>query len=180
MFGRRCEASQHVCTPKSCARNPRCFYQAMRRRVLAADLVVLNHALFFTLPRKHRRRTRTKGSFRKDFVIFDEAHTIEEVASRHIGMEISQLGLRRALQRLYNPRSKKGLFQAMKNGPGVRGGRRGDSKIGYLLRTGRRPLRLQARPGLSCPGSRSCRCFRAVRRACRLGRNSKNPGGKGR
>jgi ATP-dependent DNA helicase DinG len=32
-------------------------------------------------------------------------------------MEISQLGLRRSLQRLYNPRSKKGLFQAMKNGP---------------------------------------------------------------
>ena len=42
---------------------------------------------------------------------------MEDVASHHIGMEISQLGLRRSLQRLYNPRSKKGLFQAMKNGP---------------------------------------------------------------
>ena len=42
-------SEQHVCTPKTCAKNPRCFYQAMRRRVLAADLVVLNHALFFTL-----------------------------------------------------------------------------------------------------------------------------------
>lgn len=115
-------SEQHVCTQKTCAKNPRCFYQAMRRRVLAADVVVLNHALFFTLlggmvdldERGHG------VLFAKDFVILDEAHTIEDVASRHIGLEISQLGLRRALQRLYNPRSKKGLFQAMKNGPACR------------------------------------------------------------
>ena len=108
----------HVCTPKGCARNPRCFYQAMRRRVLAADLVVLNHALFFTFLRSVGDERDEGLLFAKDFVIFDEAHTIEEVASHHIGMQISQLGLRRALQRLYNPRSKKGLFQAIKNGPG--------------------------------------------------------------
>jgi ATP-dependent DNA helicase DinG len=107
----------HVCTPKTCAKNPRCFYQAMRRRVLAADLVVLNHALFFTLLGSMDEERGDGILFAKDFVIFDEAHTMEDVASRHIGMEISQLGLRRSLQRLYNPRSKKGLFQAMKNGP---------------------------------------------------------------
>jgi ATP-dependent DNA helicase DinG len=112
-------SEQHVCTQKSCARNPRCFYQALRRRVQAADLVVLNHALFFTLVGSQEEvEDREEGIlFAKDFVIFDEAHTIEDVASRHIGMEISQLGLRRSLQRLYNPRSKKGLFHAMKNGP---------------------------------------------------------------
>ena len=112
-------SEQHVCTQKGCARNPRCFYQALRRRVQAADLVVLNHALFFTLVRSQgEAEDREEGIlFAKDFVIFDEAHTMEDVASRHIGMEISQLGLRRSLQRLYNPRSKKGLFQAMKNGP---------------------------------------------------------------
>ena len=110
-------SEQHLCTPKSCAKNPRCFYQAMRRRVLAADLVVLNHALFFTLLGSMAEEHGDGVLFAKDFVILDEAHTIEDVASRHIGMEISQLGLRRSLQRLYNPRSKKGLFQAMKNGP---------------------------------------------------------------
>ena len=55
--------------------------------------------------------------FAKDFVILDEAHTIEDVASRHIGLEVSQLGLRRSLQRLYNPSLKERPFQAMKNGP---------------------------------------------------------------
>ena len=110
-------SEQHVCTPKTCAKNSRCFYQAMRRRVLAADLVVLNHALFFTLLGSMTEEHGDGILFPKDFVIIDEAHTMEDVASRHIGMEISQLGLRRSLQRLYNPRSKKGLFQAMKNGP---------------------------------------------------------------
>jgi ATP-dependent DNA helicase DinG len=115
-------SEQHICTQKTCAKNPRCFYQAMRRRVLAADLVVLNHALFFTLlGGTVDRQERGQGVlFAKDFVILDEAHTIEDVASHHIGLEVSQVGLRRALQRLYNPRSKKGLFQAMKNGPASR------------------------------------------------------------
>jgi len=112
-------SEQHVCTQKTCAKNPRCFYQVMRRRVLAADVVVLNHALFFTLLGS-MVEVEERGDgvlFAKDFVVLDEAHTIEDVASRHIGMEVSQLGLRRSLQRLYNPRSKKGLFQAMRNGP---------------------------------------------------------------
>ena len=82
-------------------------------------MVVLNHALFFTLLNGvEDAENRTGGLlFANDFVIFDEAHTMEEVAARHIGMEVSQLGLRRVIQRLYNPRSKKGLFQMLKNGP---------------------------------------------------------------
>jgi ATP-dependent DNA helicase DinG len=81
-------------------------------------MVVLNHALFFTmLNGVEDAENRTGGLlFANDFVVFDEAHTMEEVAARHIGMELSQLGLRRAIQRLYNPRSKKGLFQMLKNG----------------------------------------------------------------
>ena len=53
-------------------------------------------------------------------MVFDEAHTLESVASRHIGLSVSQYGLRHALQRLYNPRSKKGLFTVLRNAEGVR------------------------------------------------------------
>jgi len=115
-------SEQHLCTPKSCGPQSGCFYQALRRRVGQAHVVVLNHALFFTLlGAVEDAENRTGGLlFANDFVIFDEAHTIEEVASRHIGMEVSQLGLRRVMQRLYNPRSKKGLFQMLKNGPACR------------------------------------------------------------
>ena len=115
-------SEQHLCTPKTCGPASGCFYQALRRRVATAQVVVLNHALFFTLLNGvEDAENRTGGLlFANDFAIFDEAHTLEEVAARHIGMEISQLGLRRSLQRLYNPRSKKGLFQLLKNGPACR------------------------------------------------------------
>ncbi len=112
-------SEDHVCTQKICGKNQRCFYQAMRRRAIAADVIVLNHALFFSLlGNVAEQEDRASGLiFPNDFAIFDEAHTVEDVASKHIGLEISQLGLRRGLQRLYNPRTKKGLFQLMKNGP---------------------------------------------------------------
>ncbi|MCX8511115.1 MAG: DEAD/DEAH box helicase, partial [Chthoniobacteraceae bacterium] len=112
-------SEQHLCTPKSCGPASGCFYQSLRRRVANAKMVVLNHALFFTLLNGvDDAENRTGGLlFANDFVVFDEAHTLEEVAARHIGMELSQLGLRRIIQRLYNPRTKKGLFQMLKNGP---------------------------------------------------------------
>src|SRR5436190_17746948 len=48
--------------------------------------------------------------FPNDFVIMDEAHTMENVAAKQLGLHISQAGLRFDLARLYNPRSYKGLF----------------------------------------------------------------------
>jgi ATP-dependent DNA helicase DinG len=111
-------SEDHVCTQKICGKNPRCFYQAMRRRAISADLIVMNHALFFSLlGGVEEQEGRSSGLiFPNDFAIFDEAHTLEDVAAKHIGLEVSQLGLRRGLQRLYNPRTKKGLFQLLKNG----------------------------------------------------------------
>jgi ATP-dependent DNA helicase DinG len=112
-------SEQHLCTPKTCGPASGCFYQSLRRRVTNAKMIVLNHALFFTLLNGvDDAENRTGGLlFANDFVIFDEAHTMEEVAARHIGMELSQIGLRRSIQRLYNPRTKRGLFQLLKNGP---------------------------------------------------------------
>ncbi len=53
-------SEQHLCSAKICGRNPRCFYQALRRRILSADMVVLNHALLFT-PAGRGRRGRGPG-----------------------------------------------------------------------------------------------------------------------
>jgi len=115
-------SEQHLCTAKGCGANPRCFYQQARKRFLSADVLVLNHTLFFVnlagLPESGER---IGGYlFANDFVVFDEAHTLESVASRHIGLSLSQYGLRHSLQRLYNPRSKKGLFTILRNAEGVR------------------------------------------------------------
>jgi ATP-dependent DNA helicase DinG len=115
-------SEQHLCTAKECGHNQRCFYQQARKRFLSADVLVLNHTLFFVnLAGLGESEERAGGYlFANDFVVFDEAHTLEAVASRHIGLSLSQYGLRHALQRLYNPRSKKGLFTVLRNPEGVR------------------------------------------------------------
>lgn len=115
-------SEQHICTTKSCGQNPKCFYQRARKRLLAADVVVMNHTLFFmNLGGIAEQEENESGYlFANDFVIFDEAHTVEQVAARQIGLGVSQYGLRYALQRLYNPKTKKGLFQVHRNPDAVR------------------------------------------------------------
>jgi len=111
----------HICTVKTCGQNPRCFFQQARKRLLAADVVVINHTLLFMLlGSPEEQEEREEGYlFPNDFIIFDEAHTIEQVASRQIGIGISQYGLRATIQRLYNARSKKGLFTVTRDAAGV-------------------------------------------------------------
>ena len=111
----------HICTAKTCGQNPRCFFQQARKRLLAADVVVINHTLLFMLlGSPEEQEEREEGYlFPNDFLIFDEAHTIEQTASRQIGIGISQYGLRATIQRLYNTRSKKGLFTVTRDAAGV-------------------------------------------------------------
>ena len=115
-------SEQHLCTTKSCGANPKCFYQRARKRLLSADVVVMNHTLFFLNLGGIAEQEENEGGylFANDFVIFDEAHTVEQVASRHIGFAASQYELRRILRRLYNPETKKGLFQLHRNVDGVK------------------------------------------------------------
>jgi ATP-dependent DNA helicase DinG len=112
----------HICTQKTCGQDPRCFYQQARKRLLAADVIVLNHTLLFILlGSPEMQQERESGFlFPNDFIIFDEAHTVEQVASKQIGVGVSQYGLRSTIQRLYNTRTRKGLFTVMRDAVGVR------------------------------------------------------------
>jgi ATP-dependent DNA helicase DinG len=94
---------------------PVCFYQRARSRVLASDVIVLNHTLFF-LQLGALDEDDVKGGllFKNDFVVFDEAHTVERVASRHIGLAVSSGQLRFNLQRLWNPTTQKGLLNVLR------------------------------------------------------------------
>ena len=111
-------SEQHLCTPKTCGRDSGCFYQSARRRAQSAQVLVLNHTLFFTLLGDPEEEG-IGYLFPDDFVIFDEAHTVEQVASRHLGFSLSQYGLKQSLQRLYNPRTRKGLFQQARRSEGI-------------------------------------------------------------
>src|SRR5213595_4270035 len=111
----------HICTTKSCGKS-NCFYQQARKRLLTSDVIVINHTLLFMLlGSPDQQEERESGYlFPNDFIIFDEAHTVEQVASRQIGIGISQYGLRSTIQRLYNARTRKGLFTIMRDAIGVR------------------------------------------------------------
>ncbi|MBI2618937.1 MAG: DEAD/DEAH box helicase [Ignavibacteriales bacterium] len=99
-----------ACSPKTCA--PDCFFQKARSRARTADLVIMNHALFFTL--FAMQESEEFFIFKNDFVIFDEAHTLEQVAGTAVGKSISHSQVLFAIHRLYNPRTKKGLFARLK------------------------------------------------------------------
>ena len=116
-----------LCTPKICGfqsdwakTNGICFFQRARSRILSADLVVLNHTLFFTLLNGVDEEPEGGVLFKNDFVIFDEAHTVESMASRHIGLGVSSGQVRYSLQRLWNPRTEKGLLAVLRQGQGVK------------------------------------------------------------
>ncbi len=116
-----------ICSPKLCGHSSDfaqaygpCFFQLARSRILSADVLVLNHTLFFTLLGGIGEGSDTGILFKNDFVVFDEAHHLESAASRHIGLSVGNSQLRFALQRLWNPRTEKGLLARMMQGSTVK------------------------------------------------------------
>ena len=111
----------HLCTARHCGPSGTCFFQEARKAAADARLVVVNHTLFFALLNTElegddEESKRPKGFlFPNDFAILDEAHTIEQVAAVQLGLRVSQSALRFDLQRLYHPRTKKGMLKSYRN-----------------------------------------------------------------
>jgi ATP-dependent DNA helicase DinG len=99
------------CMGRKCKQYASCFYYAARRRVQNAQILVVNHALFFS---DLAVRAQGGGILPKyDAVIFDECHTIEAVAGEHLGLSISNTQIDYTLRKLYNPRNDKGILAAL-------------------------------------------------------------------
>ena len=116
-----------LCSPKICGHpsdfakdHGVCFFQRARNKILSADVLVLNHTLFFTLLGGVDEEQEGGILFKNDFVIFDEAHQMEQVASRHIGLSVSSGQVRYALNRLWNPKTEKGLLATLRKGAAVK------------------------------------------------------------
>jgi ATP-dependent DNA helicase DinG len=100
------------CLGRKCKTFDQCFYYQARRRVHGAQILVVNHALFFTdLALRHQLGFGILPNY--DAAILDECHTIEAVASSHLGIKLSNVQVLYALNKLYNPATNKGLFVAM-------------------------------------------------------------------
>lgn len=100
------------CLGRKCKTYDQCFYYQARRRVQGAQILVVNHALFFT-----DLAIRKQAGFGiipdYDAAILDECHTIESVASAHLGIKVTNGQVQYTLNKLYNPNTGKGLFTAL-------------------------------------------------------------------
>jgi ATP-dependent DNA helicase DinG len=84
----RLDARRETCTGQKCPDFQRCFITAMHQKAADADLIIVNHHLFFA---DLALRQDDFGSILPDYsaVVFDEAHEIEDVASEYFGRQIS-------------------------------------------------------------------------------------------
>ena len=87
-FWRHIDARSESCLGQKCPDFDACFITRMRQRAQEADIVVVNHHLFFA---DLSLRNGNYGSVLPDYtaVILDEAHLIEEVASEYFGAQVS-------------------------------------------------------------------------------------------
>jgi ATP-dependent DNA helicase DinG len=106
------ESDSNNCLGRNCPDYNHCFYYQARRQAQGARLLIVNHALFFS-DLAVRRANNGFGLLPKyKVVIFDEAHTLEDVAAEHLGLQVTRGQIERALNRLYVDRRGRahGLF----------------------------------------------------------------------
>ncbi len=96
------------CLRRACKHHKECFYFRARRRADNAQLMIVNHAMLFS-----DLALRAKGvSLLPDYdaVVLDECHTVESVASEHLGIRLTSGQFDYLFDRLYNDRTQKGLL----------------------------------------------------------------------
>lgn len=84
----RLDARREACTGRRCALFDQCFLTKMHQRARQADLIVVNHHLFFA---DLSLRKDDFGSIIPNYqgVVFDEAHEIEGVVGQFFGVRLS-------------------------------------------------------------------------------------------
>src|SRR3984957_6046397 len=82
------DARSELCAGSKCSQYERCFVTLMHQRAAEADIIIVNHHLFFADLAVRRDEM---GSILPDYnaVIFDEAHEIEDVAGQYFGFSVS-------------------------------------------------------------------------------------------
>jgi len=87
-FWSRINAKSETCLGQKCPDFEPCFITRMRARAEEADIVIVNHHLFFA---DLNLRGNEYGRVLPDYsaVIFDEAHLIEDIAADYFGFQVS-------------------------------------------------------------------------------------------
>jgi ATP-dependent DNA helicase DinG len=86
---RELSASAETCLGRECDQYEECFVTRARARAARADLVLVNHHLFFADLAIRTSRAGVEVLPDYEAVIFDEAHAIEGVATDYFGLHVS-------------------------------------------------------------------------------------------
>ena len=84
-----------------------CFFHQARRRAAQADVLVVNHALLLAdLSLRQQTDNYTTAAVLPPFdrLVLDEAHHLEDVATRYFSTQVTRFGFARQLNRLRHPR----------------------------------------------------------------------------
>jgi ATP-dependent DNA helicase DinG len=98
-FWRHIDARTEICTGQKCPDYDACYITRMRQRASDADIIIVNHHLFFA---DLALRGGEYGQVIPDYsaVIFDEAHQVEDVAAEYFGAQVSNYQLEEMLRDL--------------------------------------------------------------------------------
>ena len=102
-----------VCKGSKCSYHDNCFLQKARRKMAAANVLVVNHALLFADLAIPHEAAKLLGKY--DLLVLDEAHTIEQVASEHFGVNVSAAVVNYLLRELFNEQNGRGLLALMED-----------------------------------------------------------------
>ena len=96
------------CMGRKCPHYNECFYQSARREMEGAQVLVCNHALFFSDLALRSMGTGFLPDY--DHVILDEAHGVEDAAADHFGVRLTEWRVQFLLNQLYNAKTGKGYL----------------------------------------------------------------------
>jgi ATP-dependent DNA helicase DinG len=134
----RLDARRDRCLGSRCEEFESCFLTLMRQKAMEADIVVVNHHLFFA---DLAIRGSEMAQILPDYtaVIFDEAHELEDIATGYFGFHVSNYRLQ---ELLFDARSLAHQVEIQIEGPLNALSRASDHFFGrfLLLRDGRHPL----------------------------------------
>jgi len=101
------------CRGRKCQWEGKCFYQRVRRKMMRADLLVINHSLLLS-----DLVIRAEGNeFLPTYslLVLDEAHNVEGVAGEAFGIEVTDGQVRFLLDGLHNPQTGRGFLAGFRD-----------------------------------------------------------------
>ncbi|TCS84165.1 ATP-dependent DNA helicase DinG [Tepidibacillus fermentans] len=102
------KSDAETCLNRNCPWFRVCFYHRAKQKAQTADLILTNHSLLLT---DLQSENRILPNYKK--LVIDEAHHFEDVASKHLGYELTQYGINQYFQRLYKDAKHGLLIQIM-------------------------------------------------------------------